>query len=576
MKTMNKRLLVITSVCMCLMCILAWGIADILHSGDNETAPSAETQAPDNASAEEALLSRTFFITVPDIFHDLERAPVAFPHDRHTRALQAEGCTECHPRDEKSVLFTFPKQRDNSDADSLMNAFHDSCIGCHNEQAANGKKSGPVTCGECHRTDYHKVENLPILPEYYEPLRDTHHRDCLACHRDPEKSAEEAGGLDWKRFYNKQSAVQEAEWPSVLFDYYLHNKHETALDKKCGECHTLTPETEKRLASEGKEPTCRDWLRDIDDENRLSEKEPAHARCINCHLDRKDEEKQKTGPVYCRECHTGLERTAEQMRTVPRQECEQEESILIALEKEARMPGVAFNHKAHQETSRSCQDCHHDTLRGCRECHTREGSEEGDYVTLAEAFHEKTSPWSCIGCHEEEKNKPDCAGCHHVLPRGLAAAACDTCHTGTLESLARKNVLPEPKALMPDNTDDELEIKLLVDEYELSRFPHTKIAQKLTAISNKSTLASAFHKDTMSICSGCHHVGPLKEKSMAPSCSTCHTMRREPVAGKPALLGAYHQQCLGCHKQMGGTEESMPQKCEGCHEAKPPSTAAKK
>jgi hypothetical protein len=36
----------------------------------------------------------------------------------------------------------------------------------------------------------------------------------------------------------------------------------------------------------------------------------------------------------------------------------------------------------------------------------------------------------------------------------------------------------------------------------------------------------------------------------------------------PALLGAYHQQCLGCHKEMGGAEEEMPQDCAGCHEEK--------
>ena len=36
-------------------------------------------------------------ISIPPAFADLERAPVAFPHDKHTAALEAEGCQACHP-----------------------------------------------------------------------------------------------------------------------------------------------------------------------------------------------------------------------------------------------------------------------------------------------------------------------------------------------------------------------------------------------------------------------------------------------------------------------------------------------
>jgi hypothetical protein len=49
-------------------------------------------------------------------------------------------------------------------------------------------------------------------------------------------------------------------------------------------------------------------------------------------------------------------------------------------------------------------------------------------------------------------------------------------------------------------------------------------------------------------------------------CGSCH------VAGsadlelmKPALQGAYHQQCLGCHKSM---ELQKPEDCSGCHAEK--------
>ncbi len=102
-----------------------------------------------------------------------------------------------------------------------MNSYHDSCIGCHNEKSEAGQKAGPVTCGECHVMEHAAVEYLPILPEYYEPLRDTYHKDCIACHQEPAKAAEEAGGLDWKSFYLKEHALIEDEWPKVVFDYYL-------------------------------------------------------------------------------------------------------------------------------------------------------------------------------------------------------------------------------------------------------------------------------------------------------------------------------------------------------------------
>lgn len=524
-------------------------------------------------SAEEKarqLVERPIFITVPEIFEELERAPVKFYHDKHAITLKEEGCDVCHPKDEKeNLIFTYPKERDEKNQEDLMNAYHDNCIGCHNERLEAGKKAGAVTCGECHtiEEDYRRKEYLPILPEYYEALRDTYHKDCIACHKDPAKSAEDAGSLDWKDFYLKEKEKMEEVWPKVRFDYYLHDKHGKALEKKCELCHYISPELEKKLAAEGREPTCQDWLREIDEENSLTEEETAHPRCINCHLERKDENKE-AGPVYCKECHTGIERTIEEMADVPRQECDQEEKILIKLEEDARAKGVPFNHKSHQENTRACQDCHHETLRACKECHTVKGSEEGDGITLAEAYHEVSSPWSCVGCHETEKRKAECAGCHHLMEGGLVESACATCHSGALESLDDIKKLAVPDKLFPEDLKEELEITILENEYGPSKFSHNEIVKKLTAISNDSKLARYFHTEEMTICAGCHHLGPREAKQNVPLCSTCHTVRKEPQKSTPTLLGAYHQQCLGCHKQMGGTEEEMPQSCTGCHEEK--------
>jgi hypothetical protein len=517
------------------------------------------------------LLERFIFISIPEMFEDLKRAPVKFYHDKHTVALEPEGCDLCHPKDEEDkFVFTYPKEKDERDKETLMNSFHDECMGCHNERAEEEKKTGPVTCGECHviEDEYLVHEYMPILPDYYEPLRDTYHKECVACHQEPAKSAEEAGKLEWKNFYVKEQQKIESDWPEVAFDYYLHDKHDKALEEKCELCHYLSPEREEKLKAEGKEPVCQDWLWELDEKNSLTVEEAAHPRCINCHLERKEEGKEKTGPYYCRECHTGVERTVKEMTSVPRLECDQEEKILIEIEEDARTKGVPFNHKSHQENTAACQDCHHETLRACKECHTVAGSEEGEGITLAEAYHQTSSPWSCIGCHETEKKKASCAGCHHLMDGGLVESACTACHTGKLESLEAGSKLPQPEELIPDDVKEELEITVIENEYELSKMTHLAIAKKLTDLSNESKLASYFHTDPMTICAGCHHFGPLEKKTVPPQCVTCHTARKEPESAIPALLGAYHQQCLGCHKQMGEPEEKMPQSCTGCHEEK--------
>ena len=111
------------------------------------------------------------------------------------------------------------------------------------------------------------------------------------------------------------------------------------------------------------------------------------------------------------------------------------------------------------------------------------------------------------------------------------------------------------------------EIDKIEREYGPSTFPHLAMAQRLTKISNESTLARHFHTDNMTICSGCHHLGSL-EAAGIPPCSTCHTVRDEPTSGTPTLLGAYHQQCLGCHEQMDPSGQKYTQDCTGCHKEK--------
>jgi len=547
--------------------------SDTATTGNEIKSASTRDNAPFPSQPPSKPVERLIFITTSNVFAELERAPVQFNHDKHTAALEQEGCERCHPKDGKGdLLFAFPKVRDERNAETLMNSFHDECIGCHKQRAAEKQKAGPVTCGECHPVakDYHQQEYLPILPEYYDVLRDTYHKDCLACHREPAEPDKTAKPLNWKSFYVKEQRLADATWPKTAFDYLVHDKHEKALEKKCELCHYLAPERRQQLAAENKEPACKDWLRDIDPTNKLTERKAAHAHCINCHLRREAEDKdKKSGPVYCWKCHSGQERPLEELTEVPRVVCEQKEKMLIELEEGARAKAVPFDHKSHEATSRSCQECHHKTLRPCIDCHTVQAKEEGGWITLAESYHDESSTWSCIGCHEVEKRKPSCAGCHDRLARGLVESACDSCHTGTLESLDPIAKLPDPKELIPDDTKDELIVGIMEKAYKPSKLPHLAIARKLTEIGNESKLASYFHRDPLTICAGCHHRSPLVKKTTTPQCATCHTARNEPESAMPTLLGAYHQQCLGCHQQMVRTSKELPQTCVGCHEEKP-------
>ena len=567
MKHMNR-----TQVAFCVGVCFLLMLAAMCSPAENGSGPTFDqsTQFATTASDTAKAVDRFIFISIEKDFEKLERAPVRFNHDKHTAALEPEGCDRCHPKDEKgAILSTFPKIRNEKNATALMDSFHDECTGCHQKRAAENKKTGPATCGECHRVEKEskRKQYAPILPEHYNVAKDTYHKDCLACHREPAKSME-AGALDWKRFYVKERRQTLAAWPKVSFDYLVHGKHEKALEQKCELCHYISPARRQKLAAAGKPPENRDWLMDTDGAIDLTEEKAAHALCINCHLARKVEKRQG-GPYYCNGCHTGVERSIKDLSNVLRSQCGQEDRILIQLKEDARAKGVPFDHKSHEANSRSCQDCHHKTLRPCGECHSVKGGKEGGGITLAEAYHEVSSSWSCIGCHETVKKRPACAGCHDRMESGLVPSACDTCHSGSLKSLDIAAKLPVPRTLVPSDSKDEVVISVLEKAYQPSNMPHLVIAKVLTDISNQSTLASYFHRDETTICKGCHHNAPLQAKSMALQCSTCHMNRQQAEGARPTLLGAYHQQCLGCHKQMVQTEKKLPQNCTGCHKEKP-------
>jgi hypothetical protein len=487
-----------------------------------------------------------------EVFGKLQRPPVIFDHKKHIDVLIKEGknewdtCKDCHPykEDKKLLLFDFPKVVKGKDADAYMNSYHDECIGCHKEKSKEDRKSGPVTCGDCHME-----KNTSIVLKY--PIFEFDFK----LHNEHEKKLKEKGFQEYcnlcHHVYNEELVYERGkEWSC----YYCHD-----LEKKVG------PVLEKTVQ--------------ITRENLLSIKKVAHTRCLNCHLlytkeDRKlISDKDKKYPLDCKGCHTGKYLTLAELEKVERPDSGQPERAFINIEN-AKMKGVSFNHKNHQQDSRTCRGCHHETLEACDECHTLIGSFKGKWVNIANAYHEPFSEKSCAGCHNKAKKDKKCAGCHSIIKpidlesKGPKKEMCARCHTDKKEGLSLPPLL-STAGLDKEKVKKEVEIRVLEREYEPSKFPHLKIIEEFVKTSNESDLGRYFHARIETICNGCHHQSRVEaesKKDSPPYCRNCHSIVYDRQnRNRPKLIAAYHNQCIGCHKDM---ELQKGRKCEDCHKEK--------
>lgn len=92
-----------------------------------------------------------------DVFKDRQRPAAVFVHEEHNEKAEIEECNVCHHLYKDGRKIEDESSEDMGCADChnvkkdfptrpLMKAYHDRCQGCHKEM-----KSGPITCGECHR-----------------------------------------------------------------------------------------------------------------------------------------------------------------------------------------------------------------------------------------------------------------------------------------------------------------------------------------------------------------------------------------------------------------------------------------
>jgi len=531
-------------------------------------------------------------IDAMDVFGELERPKVVFPHDRHTLFLEKkrkEGeekkndvrndCAVCHMSDGQgfSAKFTWSRNMGNApgmgetpnagqtpdtngiknkEKKSLVDMYHADCIACHLETAVENETKGPVTCGGCH------VENVPVQ-----------------------------GGRE-----------------SFDFDKSLHFRHVKANENKCERCHHQYDQTKKTLFyAKGKEGSCRYCHKEEKEENRSSMRQASHSSCVGCHIKAPSENK-VAGPILCAGCHdpAALEKI-EKLSPVPRMEMKQPDAVFIKKKekgnespKDSRMNRVPFNHKAHEQYNESCRVCHHKDLASCSTCHSQDAPKDGKEIRLEQAMHQAGATQSCVGCHDSIKKRDDCAGCHWSVStsKGGDADSCVVCHMKPLkesfqdeaggydEKMARimmtsrekrnaakrldmgeiKIASPGLETIRLSDIPERTLIDSAADKYKPVDFPHRKIVLKLAEAVNKSPLARSFHQGDQALCMGCHHNSPAAKNP--PGCAECHARPfNEKNMFRPGLKAAYHIQCMECHKAMK-IQTPVSTNCVGCHEEK--------
>jgi len=135
-------------------------------------------------------------LSLPENLGEPDRPIVEFPHDSHVAALENEGCQACHPSGADGALsFDFERSEAPGSKDALMELYHDSCMGCHEQRGQAAQRTGPLACAECHL---------------------------------------------------KQNAGRSLHDP-MRFDYSLHGRHSQAEQDKCENCHHVYNEEKQAL-----------------------------------------------------------------------------------------------------------------------------------------------------------------------------------------------------------------------------------------------------------------------------------------------------------------------------------------
>jgi len=500
-------------------------------------------------------------------FGKLELPAVKFFHDKHTEVLLKEkkNCETCHFVEDNKLSLAFKRQKGTKPAD-IKDIYHASCIGCHTDMDAAGKKSGPLDgfCRSCH-------DARPIA------------------------AARMDVGLD------KVLHFRHADSKSIPAN--------SADKDNCASCHhAYDKKAKKTFYAKGKEETCRHCHGNQPQDGAMSLEQASHRQCVLCHLDLANKGVEEKGPFLCAGCHgaAGLALVAKKNQAavaklpnqeVPRLMRGQPDAALITYDpkvdkskgaKPLLMNPVAFDHKAHEKYNDSCRVCHHASMDSCDKCHTLAGAKAGKFVTFEQAMHLPSSQQSCLGCHAAKQAALSCAGCHNRMAKSQRPddATCRQCHmqlpsgiealranlfanpqqkSGVAEAMLKnRNMNPGTYAI--GDIPDKVVIKELADKYEPVEMNHRAHVLSLMKGMQGNPLAEYFHRDPGTICQGCHHNSPPAKQP--PNCINCHGQQvAVKESNRPALLAAHHGQCMGCHTDMR-LEKPAATACLECHQEK--------
>ncbi len=427
-----------------------------------------------------------------------EMPPALFNHEAHAARVREAGkdCTACHAllgsgkAGTQEALAVVPAGA--KDKDDLMEAWHQSCFGCH--EKADGAP-GAASCRACHDPDPAAAERLPV--RFDQTLHAVH--------------------VDSKHI----PAVQPQN-PSG------------APVRNCGACHSMPdPATGNQVYMQGTEDA-----RSFHKSDLAAGPERAfatHSVCVDCHIRAVQADKTLSLPVNCADCHSAeAQARFPKKATASRLLRGQPDVIMLGgkpaegvnAASERGLKPVPFDHKSHEQAV-ACGVCHGPNIgkraEGAPAIATAFGP-DGTPLSAFEAAHGTASDVSCTGCHRDRAAaRPDCAGCHADLTFE-ARNSCAVCHRGNAPA-------PTAKTVAPADVPETVTIGVLANEYKPAEFPHRKIWEALSRGMGDSTLAASFHTD--SACGACHHNSPADTLSDPPACARISEPGR-PANTRPA------------------------------------------
>ncbi len=303
------------------------------------------------------------------------------------------------------------------------------------------------------------------------------------------------------------------ERPQVVFD---HGRHSEAFKKEgCKTCHP-----DKDDGGLDFEHTFK-----MISEDETSVMNSYHKKCINCHAERKAEEK-KAGPVTCGDCHV-----------------KESGSLII------KLPAFEFDFFHHDKHGKKLDD-------DCSHCHHVYDDTDEELV------YEEGNELSCYYCHDDKKKRGPsleietgltlekgltirkishhrCLNCHlERIKQDLEAGPleCSKCHSGKYRTVDELSDIVRPDLEQPEKPIINIE----------------NAKMKSVLFDHK------FHEVNIKKCRSCHH-------ETLNACKECHGLVSKSEGRGVNLSGAYHdslsvESCTGCHRIKQAERD-----CAGCH-----------